>query len=568
MTTTESFKRMLYLQRNSVADEYYERDIGFVFEKEETKAKIEVRLWTNLDLTAFIRKNELQPNPLGRPSTASGDQCTRAPATLVTVDPKDDSYLTDATIPAAVGCTNTHPENTEHVATDLSVPHYFTIDLNIARLRDFLKITKADFQLFISEARVSPQFGEFVLSFKWKTREFEVGPPRIKSHLHREPHNHNGRSSHDSTNNTKEVAYILRYIEYTNREGKPPWSLRQFAVYHQAGTKDANCSSTWIILGSSQRTERCFDDFNTNTHDPRAANPFEMHIVLLDLVVASWRPYLCSLQDAVTELSTRAVLTMIEKDDTAQSHYTVNVHDTKAFKDVEDETTDMILCLDSTLDTARALATLYRRVYCHRSHSITDGEFLDEQDYTGDELLVALSEKEKDISYAREKAKALLMKTQHARALVSSLLEQMNSHNLDRQMLALQNLQRQGQEENAMMRELAEKSSRDSTSVRILTIITLIYLPCTVVSSFYSTQFVDQKELPTGETRLEYTKNAWLFFAVSVPLTFFTITVWYVWANARRLSRALLAVQTAQVERMRQRMKSLPINAQSTKLPR
>lgn len=65
---------------------------------------------------------------------------------------------------------------------------------------------------------------------------------------------------------------------------------------------------------------------------------------------------------------------------------------------------------------------------------------------------------------------------------MSSLLERMNGYNLDQQISALQNLEIQGQEENAMMRQLAEKSSHDSTSVRILTIITLIYLPCTVVS--------------------------------------------------------------------------------------
>jgi hypothetical protein len=58
----------------------------------------------------------------------------------------------------------------------------------------------------------------------------------------------------------------------------------------------------------------------------------------------------------------------------------------------------------------------------------------------------------------------------------------MNGYNLDQQMLALQNLEQQGQDENAIMRQLAEKGSRDSASVRILTIITLIYLPCTVVS--------------------------------------------------------------------------------------
>jgi hypothetical protein len=32
------------------------------------------------------------------------------------------------------------------------------------------------------------------------------------------------------------------------------------------------------------------------------------------------------------------------------------------------------------------------------------------------------------------------------------------------------------------MREIAEKNSRDSSSMRVLTIITMIYLPCTIVS--------------------------------------------------------------------------------------
>jgi Mg2+ and Co2+ transporter CorA len=49
-------------------------------------------------------------------------------------------------------------------------------------------------------------------------------------------------------------------------------------------------------------------------------------------------------------------------------------------------------------------------------------------------------------------------------------------------MFALQSLEREAQSENATMRQLAEKGNRDATSVRILTIITLIYLPCTVVS--------------------------------------------------------------------------------------
>jgi hypothetical protein len=65
---------------------------------------------------------------------------------------------------------------------------------------------------------------------------------------------------------------------------------------------------------------------------------------------------------------------------------------------------------------------------------------------------------------------------------ISSLLERQTGYNLDRQMAALHSLEKEAQDENVIMRELAVKSSHDSSSVRILTIITLIYLPCTVVS--------------------------------------------------------------------------------------
>lgn len=73
--------------------------------------------------------------------------------------------------------------------------------------------------------------------------------------------------------------------------------------------------------------------------------------------------------------------------------------------------------------------------------------------------------------------------------------------------------------------------------MRILTIITMIYLPCTIVSNFFSTQFVNSKESDSGKMTLEYTNNAWLFFAISVPLTLMTILIWYLWVNSELVVR-------------------------------
>lgn len=100
-----------------------------------------------------------------------------------------------------------------------------------------------------------------------------------------------------------ECAYILRYIEFTNRHGKWPWSLRQYAVYHKFRPSLQDWCSTWILVGASQRTEGCIDKYAQQYVDElRASNPLELHAMFLEGAVASWRPYLVDLLAHVTDL--------------------------------------------------------------------------------------------------------------------------------------------------------------------------------------------------------------------------------------------------------------------------
>ena len=101
------------------------------------------------------------------------------------------------------------------------------------------------------------------------------------------------------------------------------------------------------------------------------------------------------------------------------------------------------------------------------------------------------------------------------------------------------------------MRKLTEKSAQDAAAVKVLTMITLIYLPATVVSvsrlshnvsrivlqlltlpqNFFSTQFVGQEQGAGGSNKVIVSSNAWLFAAVSVPLTLITLAVWWLWVR-------------------------------------
>jgi hypothetical protein len=168
--------------------------------------------------------------------------------------------------------------------------------------------------LLASECQVFPQFCEFLIDFRWKFRETEVGPPRIRFHPVLKPMSREKASPGFGTivlciylprtesNSNTECAYIVRFIEFTNRPEKPSWSLRQFALYHRFINDGSDWCSTWILAGSSQRTEKCFDDFFRTVHDPRNVNPFELHVIFHDLAIASWRPYLAFLHESIVAL--------------------------------------------------------------------------------------------------------------------------------------------------------------------------------------------------------------------------------------------------------------------------
>jgi len=100
---------------------------------------------------------------------------------------------------------------------------------------------------------------------------------------------------------SQECAYTLRYAEYTNRDGKLPWSLRQMTTYHRYKKDDTAPYSTWILVGASARAEFLLDLYCRNINKPMTdMNPFEIHVMFLDIAVASWRPYLVDIGNEIT----------------------------------------------------------------------------------------------------------------------------------------------------------------------------------------------------------------------------------------------------------------------------
>jgi hypothetical protein len=108
-----------------------------------------------------------------------------------------------------------------------------------------------------------------------------------------------------------------------------------------------------------------------------------------------------------------AVATMIGKEDDPEGFVTVELDDYQRLKDIEDRISDVILCLDSTLDTLRTFVSMLKS---HFVSPAAEPQLLVKPRV--DTLLYVLKEKQREVAYARKKAEAMLAKAQNTRALV------------------------------------------------------------------------------------------------------------------------------------------------------
>jgi hypothetical protein len=178
-------------------------------------------------------------------------------------------------------------------------------------------------------------------------------------------------------------------------------------------------------------------------------NPFEIHLILLDTALANWRPYMVALTELVNTLADRVVLASV---------------------DGKDKILDVKTVLDSTLDTVSSLIEKYTDLSrLEVSHRGINAEL------ERDSIVFGLQEKCREVVLTRKKVDVLHAKIQGTMKLLSGLLDLGNG-------LALKDLAVEAKRENEAMRHLTEKGTRDAAALKVLTIITLIYLPATVVS--------------------------------------------------------------------------------------
>ncbi|CZR68126.1 uncharacterized protein PAC_18025 [Phialocephala subalpina] len=391
-----------------------------------------------------------------------------------------------------------------------------------------LNISREMFENFMSAQNIMPSFWKHVFTFGRKAEENEFQFPGFC-------HRRTGRNHNDFI---YECAYILRRVKQNHQvatEGRSPWSIRQTAVYHKFSPSRRSSSiiseeddekvatkskSMFLLIAPSGNVECQFAQHLDQSSSDNVI-PWNVHRILVADSLRGWMDYMASMEEHLKEQASPSG----KENLSPLIDFNINFEDRQELKIVEDSVLDLQAILPGMLC---AIVAIQEQCKHHRHNS----RITEEEKYDADAIIYEFDEYIREVRMHIERVKVLKDKAKSTAELLSDLLSYEEA-------VALKDLTRETQVESKAMCGLTERSTKYAAAVKILTVITLVYLPTTIVAvsyslphkytnltsgkNFFSTQLVQTQD----DGYLKVSKNAWLLAEISIPLTFLTILLWW-----------------------------------------
>jgi hypothetical protein len=456
MPASNDLYRVLCREQDPIAARYFDEEKASLFLTPGAPgARIEVyppsEPWTSAPLSKD--EQDIYRNPKIGP--AAGD----SPTTNNDEHPKPScsTERTDSLVPIT---------ETEHLKSYIAVksnPSIFFIRQRFSY--SALSITFSQFEALLNLKNVSPQFKDYVTYMGERKREVEIAPPKLRWRQSLSEH-----PSHAV--NAVECMYGLRYVELNGRgtQDRPTsrWSLRQTVVHYSQCHPESPAS--WIFITLSRLTESRLNEYLPRLSKESRCSHFAAHLLIHDTAIANWRPYLIALAAEVDQHATQ--LLGASPDDQGPIRME-DCGERQALLVLDRALLTASIVVRSTADNVRTLSEFHDHVQTFENRDAS----------IGDMCSFTFKEQLRELDHISSRIDALRAELQGITELVASFLDLSSG-------LALQELAKESSRENEQMRRLTEKTTQDAATVKVLTILTLIYLPATVVSNFFSTSFV------------------------------------------------------------------------------
>lgn len=323
-----------------------------------------------------------------------------------------------------------------------------------------------------------------------------------------------------------QICYNLKGVTLKSQDVDNPvnneWSIRQAAIYHRLDVVGGN--TLWIVTKGGLDIQQRFKELTGNgarpedkafgTPDECFRSSLSAHLLFCYWSSEDWRGYIKWLENTIKEKTEMAVLGPTGQ---GHHHHLYTARDIQHLQQWAEKVRDVINILKSNVDVMISL----RRFYT----DLKENEEFPIRKSCNDDINVFASQLGNlmdDFNLQIDRADALVR-------LTADRTELVKQHRLERLNLNMEN---------------------EAIIVRIITIVTLIYLPATFVSTFFSTDVVKYQgqDSPAGS----FSRTAMIrWVEVTVPLT--VLTMAFAWLGKslaeRKSRREVLPMDAGDLER-------------------
>ncbi|KAF2671065.1 hypothetical protein BT63DRAFT_207541 [Microthyrium microscopicum] len=341
-----------------------------------------------------------------------------------------------------------------------------------------LQITSSSMQSLLKEYDVHPEFLKTVLAFGIEPNVADCASSTLNVKWPSET-----RSC---------ISYLLNYVEENHRNPSKPWSFRRTAVYH-----DQQADFDFFLLlhpnntdTFSRRVERLFmpsipREVNLDAQK-LALDPSRLHLLVLSSYVENWRPYITFLADSWEDENDLALGVEPQKAQPQDSFYRV-----QELRNINDLACFVLASTSGTLDLITRLKD--------SSESILKNN-------------TELESYSTSVSGSIASCNAFIPRIRNTIDLVGytlTLHNQLETAKVDEALKLV----------TEELRDLTKNTVDDSATVKIVTLLSTLYLPGSFIASVYGMNFF---VFDTTTRRIVIGHDFWVFILTWLPLTLIT----------------------------------------------
>ncbi|KAK1759037.1 hypothetical protein QBC47DRAFT_370967 [Echria macrotheca] len=424
--------------------------------------------------------------------------------------------------------------NNKIVAASKKDPKSRMIYIYANNSRDKLRVQRSTVALIFTYHQVMPEYLDFFTCFGLQSTPRDVRfsgfrkritLPKRGITVAEDPL---GRSGYQY-----QMAYNLKGIS-TTEEGE--WSIRNAAFYNRFDIISGR--SLWVVTKGRKDVYHRYEeltsedgmeeDIRFGTTDESFVSSLAPHLSFASWSNEDWRGYVRRLEEAVNKESKMAKLVPRDEGHQAKNYQSSDVRRMQIW---EEQASEVVIVLEGNVDVLVSLQQFFRGLLADERFPFRDSCADEINDFAAN-LDTIMRDMKNNISRAR----ALMRTTADRKELIK---------------------QYRADDEADRMRRLTKNMEQEAIVVRIITLVTLVYLPATFVSTLFSTDIVKYQEdgYPDGK----YSQTAmdrWL--QVTVPLTVVTLfAAWCAnrWATAKAsdtvnaVERKLESIEDEKLER-------------------